>query len=111
MKGRRLPMIDRVEVSIIDDPQPRWLSFLNNEHDFMERLPENFATHAIPNNKLAPNLAKRGIQMERVPLSDIRMLYFSMLSPVVGGYSPEKVALRRAIALAMDSQQEAQLAM
>ncbi|GAB2586813.1 ABC transporter substrate-binding protein [Ramlibacter solisilvae] len=111
MKGRRLPMIDRVEVSIIDDPQPRWLSFLNNEHDFMERLPENFATHAIPNNKLAPNLAKRGIQMERVPLSDIRMVYFSMLNPVVGGYTPEKVALRRAIALAMDSKQEAQLAM
>ncbi|MBI5276553.1 MAG: bicyclomycin resistance protein [Burkholderiales bacterium] len=111
MKGRRLPMVDRVEVSIIDDPQPRWLSFLNNEYDFLERLPENLATHAIPNNRLAPNLAKRGIQMERVPLSDIRMLYFSMLNPVVGGYSPGKVALRRAVALAMDSQQEVRLAM
>jgi ABC-type transport system substrate-binding protein len=111
MKGRRLPMVDRVEVSIIDDPQPRWLSFLNGEHDLLERLPENFATHAIPNNKLAPNLAKQGIQMERVASSDIRMLYFSMLNPVVGGYTPEKVALRRAIGLAMDSEQEARLAM
>jgi ABC-type transport system substrate-binding protein len=111
MKGRRLPMIDRVEISIIDDPQPRWLSFLNGEHDLMERLPENFATHAIPNNKLAPNLAKQGMQMERVPLSDIRMLYFSMLNPIVGGYTPEKVALRRAIGLAMDGEQEARLAM
>jgi ABC-type transport system substrate-binding protein len=111
MKGKRMPMIDKVEVSIIDDPQPRWLSFLNNEHDFLERLPENFATHAIPNNKLAPNLAKRGIQMDRVPLSDIRMFYFSMTHPVVGGYTPEKVALRRAIGLAMDSSQEARLAM
>ncbi len=111
MKGKRLPMIDRVEVSIIDDPQPRWLSFLNGEHDLMERLPENLATHAIPNNQLAPNLAKRGIQMERVPLSDIRMIYFSMLNPVVGGYTPEKVALRRAVGLAMSGQQEATLAM
>jgi len=111
MKGRKLPMVDRVEISIIDDPQPRWLSFLNGEHDLIERLPENFATHAIPNNKLAPNLAKQGIQMERVPSSDIRMLYFSMLNPVVGGYAPEKVALRRAIGLAMDSEQEARLAM
>ncbi len=111
MKGRRLPMIDRVEISIIDDPQPRWLSFLNGEHDLIERLPENFATHAIPNNKLAPNLAKLGLQMEREPLSDIRMLYFSMLNPVAGGYTPEKVALRRAIGLAMDSEQEARLAM
>ena len=111
MKGRKLPMVDRVEISIIDDPQPRWLSFLNGEHDLIERLPENFATHAIPNNKLAPNLAKLGIQMERVPLSDIRMLYFSMLNPMVGGYTPEKVALRRAIGLAMDGEQEARLAM
>jgi len=111
MKGKRLPMVDRVEISIIDDPQPRWLSFLNNEHDFMERLPENLATHAIPNNKLAPNLAKRGIQMERVPLSDFRLVYFSMLNPVVGGYTPEKVALRRAVGLAMSGEQEAQLAM
>ena len=111
MKGRRLPMVDKVEISIIDDPQPRWLSFLNGEHDLIERLPENFATHAIPNNKLAPNLAKMGMQMERVPLSDIRMLYFSMLNPIVGGYTPDKVALRRAIGLAMDGEQEARLAM
>ena len=27
-KGRRLPMIDRVEISIIEEVQPRWLSFL-----------------------------------------------------------------------------------
>jgi len=111
MKGRRLPMVDKVEISIIDDPQPRWLSYLNGEHDLMERLPENFATHAIPNNKLAPNLAKLGMQMERVPSSDIRMVYFSMLNPIVGGYTPEKVALRRAIGLAMDGEQEARLAM
>jgi ABC-type transport system substrate-binding protein len=111
MKGRKLPMVDRVEVSIIDDPQPRWLSFLNAEYDLIERLPENFATHAIPNNQLAPNLAKQGIQMERVPLSDFRLLYFSMLNPVVGGYTADKVALRRAIGLALDSEQEARLAM
>jgi ABC-type transport system substrate-binding protein len=100
-----------VEISIIDDPQPRWLSFLNGEYDLMDRLPENFATHAIPNNKLAPNLVKRGIQMDRVPLSDIRMLYFSMTNPIVGGYTPDKVALRRAVGLAMSGEQEAQLAM
>ena len=111
MTGRKLPMIDRVEISIIDDPQPRWLSFLNREYDLIERLPENLATHAIPNNKLAPNLEKQGLQMERVPLSDIRMVYFSMLNPVVGGYTPDKVALRRAVGLAMSGEEEARLAM
>jgi ABC-type transport system substrate-binding protein len=109
MKGKRLPMLDKVVVSIIDEPQPRWLSFLNNEADFMERLPQNFATQAIPNNKLAPNLAKRGIQIERVPLSDMTIWYFQMNDPVVGGYTPDKVALRRAIGLAYNSDEEVRL--
>ncbi len=109
MKGRRLPMVDKVVVSIIDEPQPRWLSFLNNEHDLMERLPQNFATHAIPNNKLAPNLAKRGITMWRGPLSDITFLYFNMDDPVFGGYTPDKVALRRALSLAYNTEEEIRL--
>jgi ABC-type transport system substrate-binding protein len=109
LRGKRLPLVDKVVVSIIDEPQPRWLAFLNGEHDFMERLPQNFATHAIPNNKLAPNLAKRGIHMERVQLSDITMLMFNMDHPVIGGYTPEKVALRRAIALAMNNEEEVRL--
>jgi ABC-type transport system substrate-binding protein len=103
-------MVDKVVVSIIDEPQPRWLSFLNNEQELMERLPQTFANHAIPNNQLAPNLQKRGIRMERVPLSDITMFYFNMEHPLVGGYTAQKVALRRAIALAYNSEEEVRLA-
>lgn len=109
MKGKRLPLLDKVIVSIIDEPQPRWLSFLNGQHDLMERLPQNFATHAIPNNELAPNLARRGIRMERVPLSDLTMFFFNMEHPLVGGYTPEKVALRRAFSLAYNSEEEVRL--
>ena len=109
LKGRKLPLVDKVVVSIIEEPQPRWLAFVNNEHDFLERLPANFATYAIPNNKLAPNLAKRGIQMQRVPLSDFTVSYFNMNDPTVGGYEPAKVALRRAIAMAWNSEEEVRL--
>ncbi len=59
--GRRLPMIDRVEIAIIEQAQPRWLSFLNGEQDFLERLPNEFVDQAVPGGKVAPNLAKRGI--------------------------------------------------
>jgi len=109
IKGRKLPLIDKVVVSIIEEPQPRWLAFLNGEHDFLERLPQNFATYAIPNNKLAPHLAKRGIGMEQVPLSDFTVSYMSMTHPVTGGYTPDKVALRRAIGLAINSDEEVRL--
>ena len=56
----------------------------------------------MPNNKLAPNLAKRGIQTVRYQRNDDRDVVLRMENPVVGGYTPEKVALRRAIALAVD---------
>jgi len=105
-KGQRLPMIDRVEISIIEEAQPRWLAFLNEEHDLMERLPNDFAPVAIPNNRLAPHLSKRGVVMERVPLVDSTFSFFNMEHPVVGGYTPDRVALRRALALAYDIEQE-----
>jgi ABC-type transport system substrate-binding protein len=109
LKGRRLPMVDQVEISIIEEPQPRWLSFLNEEQDVMEQLPADFAETVIPNNKLAPNLAKRGMQMVRYPRADVSVSYFGMEHPVVGGYTPAKVALRRAIALAVDVDREIRL--
>ncbi len=108
-KGKRIPMVDRVEVSIIEENQPRWLSFLGNELDFLERLPNAFAYQVIPNNKLAPNLAKRGIVMERVAAPDVTVTYFNMEDPIVGGYTPDKIGLRRAIALAYDTFSEIRL--
>lgn len=109
MKGKRLPMIDRVEISVIEEVQPRWLSFLGNDHDFLYLLPEAFSYQAIPNNQLAPNLAKRNISMERVAIPDVTVTYMNMEHPVLGGYTPDKVALRRAISLAYRTEEEIRL--
>jgi ABC-type transport system substrate-binding protein len=109
-KGKRLPMVDRVEIAVVEEQQPRWLAFLNAEHDFLERLPNDFANIAIPNNLLAPNLAKQGIKMVRTPLPDITITYFNMEDPIVGGYTPDRVALRRAISLAYNTEEEIRLA-
>ena len=106
MKGKRLPMVDRVVVDVIEEEQPRWLSFLGYDHDFYEQMAPTFAYEAIPGNKLAPNLAKRGIKMQRSNSPDVTIFYFSMTDPVVGGYTPEKVALRRAISLGYNSDEE-----
>ncbi len=110
LKGRRIPMVDRVVVDIIVENQPRWLAFLNNEHDFMERVPEDFITQAVPGGKLAPNLAKRGMQALFTLAPDMTLTCFNMEDPVVGGMSPDKVALRRAISLSYDVKKEIRLA-
>jgi ABC-type transport system substrate-binding protein len=108
-KGQRLPIIDRVEIAIVEETQPRWLSFLNKQYDIMYLLPYEFVNIAAPNGKLAPNLARQGVQMYRALASDVTMTYFNMEDPVVGGYTPDRVALRRAIALAIDVDQEIRL--
>jgi ABC-type transport system substrate-binding protein len=99
--GKRIPFIDRVEVSIIQESQPRWLAFLNGQLDYLQ-VPSEFALQAMPGGQVAPNLAKQGVRGYQDLNADAAFLYFNMEDPVVGGYTPEKVALRRAISLGMD---------
>jgi len=106
LKGRRLPMIDEVEVSIIEESQPIWLAFSNAEIDGLvsqaSPVPPEFVPIAAPNGKLAPHLSKRGVQLVRTLNADAALMYFNMEDPVVGGYTDEKIALRRAISLGYD---------
>lgn len=48
--------------------------------------------------------------MHRMLGSDVTLFYFNMEDPVVGGYTADKVALRRAIGLATNVQREISLA-
>jgi len=102
-KGRRLPMVDRVEISVIEEDQPRWLSFVNGEADLEYRVGFQFVSQAMPNGKVAPNLAKRGIRGYQIVEPASNFLIFNMEDPTVGGYTADKVALRRAIGLGMDT--------
>ena len=106
LKGRRLPMIDRVEVSIIEENQPRWLTFLQGASDMIEDVPPEFIDRAMPGRKVAPNLAKQGIRGYSMVRADVALTFFNMEDPVVGGYTADKVALRRAIFLGVDVERE-----
>ncbi|MEO8103773.1 MAG: ABC transporter substrate-binding protein [Betaproteobacteria bacterium] len=99
MKGRKLPLVQRVEVTIVEESQPRWLAFLNGETDY-SNTPLEFVGSAFPGGKLAPNLLKQGMLGQRHVEPDLVYTFFNLDHPVVGGITPEKIALRRAIALA-----------
>ena len=109
LRGRRLPMLDRVEIAIIEEAQPRWLAFLNGEQDLLERVPSDYIPQALVKGQLAPHLAKRGIRHSRVAASDVSLTVFNMADPVVGGLAPAQVALRRAICLGLDIPREIRL--
>lgn len=106
LRGKRLPLIGRIEIFIIEEPQPRWLAFLNNEHDYVRPLPDEFADLAMPNGELAPNLRRRGIYSTPDEEAWVTYTTFNMSPDIdgkpnaIGGYTPERVALRRAIAMA-----------
>jgi len=105
MKGKRIPQIGRVEISIIEEEQSRWLAFQRGEIDYIDRFGA-FAPIAIPDNKLAPDLVARGITWDRSVEPEITYYFFNMLDPVVGGYTKEKIALRRAMILGYDTNEE-----
>ena len=105
MKGKKLPAIGRVEISIIEEDNPRLLSFDSGQTDY-EKLPYTMTDRALVDTndgkggaKLKPDYAQRGIGWYRVPEPGLIFAYFNMDDPVVGGYEREKIALRRAMAL------------
>jgi ABC-type transport system substrate-binding protein len=108
-RGKKLPLVDRVEIAIVEENQPRWLAFLRGDHDILWEVPAEYADIAMPNNELAPHLKKRDVTMVRYPRPEVSYSYFNMEDPVVGGYTPDKVALRRAISLAVDLDKEIRL--
>ncbi|MBT9492752.1 MAG: bicyclomycin resistance protein [Paucibacter sp.] len=108
LAGKQLPMLDEVHVSVISENQPRWLAFAGGDLDLVE-MPTSVARLAMPNGRLAPNLQKQGVQAFASHGADIAFSYFNMEDAQIGGYSPEKVALRRAVVLAYDNAEETRL--
>lgn len=105
MKGKKMPRVGRVEVYIMEEDQSRWLAFQNGELDIMN-MEGPMAPNAIQDGKLKPELAAKGIRLDRIIDPEIRYIYWNMLDPVVGGLAKEKIALRRALAMSYDVEAE-----
>lgn len=107
LKGKRLPIVGKVVIDIIEEEQPRWLAFLNSQHDYLlDEIPHEFVNLVAPNGKLLPLYAKQGMRVYRYPDPEVTYYDFNMDDPVLGGYTPEKVALRRAMSLGYNIEEE-----
>lgn len=105
MKGKTIPQIDRIDIRIMVEDQSRWLSFQSGGVDLFW-LDGPLAPKAILNGKLRPELAAKGVQLSRQIDPEVTYYYWNMRDPVVGGFSKEKIALRRAIAMAHNVDEE-----
>jgi len=99
MRGKRLPAIDGVEVSIMEEVQSRWLAFQRGETDIEYQILEVAPSYMTHDGRLRPEFVRRGIQIDRTTDPEIIYLFFNMQDQMVGGFAKEKMALRRAIAM------------
>jgi len=106
--GKKLPIVGRVEISIIEEAQPQLLAFNSGQLDYVA-LPRSISNNVLSGGKLLPDYVKRGITLHRKIDPSLSFWFFNMDDPIVGGYTPEKIALRRAIAMAYDRQAEIDL--
>jgi oligopeptide transport system substrate-binding protein len=65
LRGKQIPPIGRIEISVIEEQQPRWLAFLNRQLDYLQPFPVNFVGELLlDDGKLKPALAAKGIRHE-----------------------------------------------
>jgi ABC-type transport system substrate-binding protein len=99
MKGKRLPQVGRIEISIIEESNPQLLAFDSKALDYMN-VPSDLVAKALDaDNKLLPEYAKQRVTLHRATQPSLAYSFFNMEDPIVGGYAPDKVALRRAIVM------------
>ena len=105
MRGKKLPIAGRVEINIIEESNPRLLAFEKGELDYIA-VPVDLVTKMLQGEKLKPEYVARSIVLGRGVQPSITYTYFNMDDPVVGGYAKDKIALRRAISMAYNVNDE-----
>ncbi len=98
-QGKDMPLVGNVEISIIEEANPRLLTFKSGLLDY-EFVGQDLIGNVVINGKLSPEFAAKGVKHQRALEPALSFDYFNMEDPVVGGYTPEKIALRRAIIMA-----------
>lgn len=106
LTGREFPQIGIIDIRIIELGQAAWLSFDGGDLDILQRMSSEFVKVAAPGGTLNKRLKARGVHHFRQPEADITYIQFNMEDPVVGGYTLEKIALRRALTMSYNQLKE-----
>ncbi|MGH8714691.1 MAG: ABC transporter substrate-binding protein [Casimicrobiaceae bacterium] len=110
MRGKKIPLIGRVEINILEESNPRLLAFQRGGLDYVQ-VPNELIGNVLDSyQKLKPELVKRGIAVGTGIQPAIVYTYFNMEDPVVGGYAKARIALRRAISMAYNVDEDIRIA-
>jgi oligopeptide transport system substrate-binding protein len=101
MLGKTVPQVGVVEINIIEEELTRLLQFEQGGLDYLV-LRGEIAGRLLVNGKLKPEYVARGVSRQVFAEPYLFSFNFNTVDPVVGGMSNDRVALRRAIAMAID---------
>jgi ABC-type transport system substrate-binding protein len=105
MKGKKMPQVGRVEISIIEEEQSRWLAFQGKQIDF-DYLPQAAAPTVLDGKKLKQSFIDEGVRLDTITEAGVVYIFLNYRDPLIGGSSLEKNALRRAIAMSYNIDDE-----
>lgn len=109
LNGKQLPLIGRIEIKIMEEPQSRILGFLKGEFDYIEQVPPSLADMILQGGQLKRELKARGIGLSLFPLLQTNYMWMNMQDSIIGGYALERIALRRAIAYGYNQAEDIRL--
>lgn len=94
--GKKLPLVDKLNIHIIEESQPRWLNFQKGKVEYVGVPKDNFDS-VIPDAKnLSPDYQSKGIELLVSPLIDVTYTAFNHDLPLFKN-NPK---LRQAMSLA-----------
>jgi ABC-type transport system substrate-binding protein len=103
--GLPLPFLDGVELRLDKEDIPAFTKFLQGYYDISGIIEESF-DRIVKDERLSPDMAARGMRLEKSAIPSIYYLGFNMDDPVVGtpaGAQGRK--LRQAMSLAIDTRE------
>lgn len=108
--GKKLPFVDKVVFSLEKENIPYWNKFMQGYYDRSGLSTESFdqAIRVGTGGEagLSDEMKERGITLQTSVATSIFYYGFNMLDPVVGGYGERGRKLRRAISIAMDTEEQ-----
>lgn len=95
--GKKLPLVDKINVHIIVESQPKWLSFMKGKEDLIQVKDVNIQQAINADRSLKDEHKSKGIRLFIQPMLDVTFYAFNNEEPI---FKNRKV--RQAMSLAFD---------
>ncbi len=96
LAGKKMPALEGIEFLVMQEEQPRWLTFMKGKLDFI-RIPKDNYALAIHDGNLTQELVDKGIRLSKVRPTSIFYLTLNVKDPILSNQK-----LRQALNAAVD---------